>query len=340
MNHLNPSDADCNTGVRTSELSASLQQIAHLLVLVSFYLSVRLPAEITLPHREYPLATISTPANSYAAKEGPFPDSISGTSSSNSPSGPRHGQIKQLPRPKPRPLYIVPDNSQIRVLEVAKTEPAVFNHFLEGICLLAWDIAWLCRSQGLYEGTESWGGICNVGRNLCQLLLSPEMPTSLPRVNSSRDVKDRPKGAKNASNTPLQRSRSTPKLGQYSHTSAHSFLGAAEAQDFVRGWKLGKHTLIVDSLKKTLIAEMHNAEWELLHEEEWDDGGEQFSKDETVVVRNGTLNESKFDSARSILTARPDDGDDDADGGQPRDLIRAKGTSGWTRLRSRTNEPG
>src|SRR5271156_161939 len=140
--------------MRLIELSASLSSTAHLLVLVSFYLSIRLPAEITLPHRDYPLPTIFTPANSYAGREVPFPGTTPTPSSSNSPATSRHDDLRPMPRP--RPLFLESKDFEEKVPQFARKDPVAFSFFLEAISLLAWDVAWLCRSQGYHAGTETW----------------------------------------------------------------------------------------------------------------------------------------------------------------------------------------
>jgi hypothetical protein len=318
--------------MKLTELSASLSSTAHLLVLVSFYLSIRLPAEITLPHRDYPLPTIFMPANSYAGREVPFPGTTP-TPSSNSPATPRHGDLRPMPRP--RPLFLESKDLEEKVPQFAKRDPTAFNFFLEAISLLAWDVAWVCRTQGFHAGTETWEDVCNIGGNLWQLLLSQPQSAGLMRVLSSREVQNRNKTGKDIATAGLIKSTPVPKLGSVSHSSAYSFLGSAEAQELLRGWKLSKYTMIVDPLKKSLIGEMNNAEWELLQEQEWDDGGEKFDGDAAVHVRNKNMDGNNFDDARSIMTAvtrveeHVENPDDSSGTG------RVKGTSGWTKVRGR-----
>jgi Vacuolar sorting 38 and autophagy-related subunit 14 len=319
--------------MRLIELSASLSSTAHLLVLVSFYLSIRLPAEITLAHRDYPLPTIFTPANSYAGREVSFPGTTPTPSFSNSPVMSRHGDLRPVPRP--RPLFIESKDLEEKVPQFAKKDPIAFNFFLEAISLLAWDVAWVCRTQGFHAGTEKWEDVCNIGKNLWQLLLSQPQSPGLMRVLSSRDVQNRNKNGKENAAAGLPKSTPVPKLGSVSHSSAYSFLGSAEAQELVRGWKMSKYTMIVDPLKKTLIGEMNNAEWELLQEQEWDDGGERFDGDAAVHIRNKNLDGHNFDDARSIMTAvtRVEENAENADDSSG--TGRVKGTSGWTKVRGR-----
>lgn len=98
---------------------------------------------------------------------------------------------------------------------------------------------------------------------------------------------------------------------------------------------MSKYTMIVDPLKKTLIGEMNNAEWELLQEQEWDDGGERFDGDAAVHVKNKFMDGHTFDDARSIMTAvnRAEENIENAEdsGGTG----RVKGTSGWMKVRGR-----
>jgi Vacuolar sorting 38 and autophagy-related subunit 14 len=327
---------------KVNELTTALTSTARLVVTVAFYLSIRLPAEITLPGRNYPLPTILTPANSYQGRDIPFPGTTPTPSSANSPTTSRHSDVKPLPRP--RPLFIEPENLKDKIPNVAKRDPTAFAFFVEGISLLAWDIAWLCRSQGMYAGTESLEDVCNMGRNLWNLLMAPPQSPALLRVLSGRDVRQERPSTPNTNLTGPQRAS---KLGHFSHDSAHP--SPDSGVDFLRGWKLPKYTMIVDPLKRALIGEMSNAEWEMLEKEEWDDGGEQFRDDEAVFVKNRnsaeTEGRSSFDDARSIMTARTErrseDRADETDvkkdtaNGDVTGPPRIKGTSGWTKLKNR-----
>jgi hypothetical protein len=70
---------------------------------------------------------------------------------------------------------------------------------------------------------------------------------------------------------------------------------------------------------------MNNAEWELLDEQEWDDGGEKM--DDAVVVRTRAMDLNAFDDARSVMTP----------GGNEEDT-KGKGKSGWTKLKNRNEQ--
>lgn len=306
-----------------SQVTTSLTNVARLLVLVAHYLALRLPAEITLPHHEYPLATIFTPSQSYSNRKVPFPGTTAVQSSTASPTASRTGDVNPLPRP--RPLFI-----EKKLPRLAREDPATYKFFVEGVSLLAWDVAWVCRTQGVPGGTESWEEICAIGRNLWQLLIAPLPSPTLLRVLSSRDVQ-RQKSGKEASHQALSRTKSLPKFGQFSHGTAHSFLGGAAGLELMRGWNFSKPTTVIDPLKKALLSEMNNAEWELLDEQEWDQG-QPSREDDAVVVRNKAMDESALDKAESVMTAHPlsEEGDhaEDLSG-------KARGVSGWTKVRGR-----
>lgn len=322
---LFPADINCPPGLTAAEVSAVLSSIVHLICLVTFYLGVRLPAELSTGNRTYPLSTISLPAGSYITRKVDYSTlfSASPLDSSNVPTY----ATKPL---RPRPLFINTEDPEAPVARVARKDPAAFNLFLEGVSLLAWDLAWLCRSQGLEAGTETWEEVCDIGRNLWQLLLSPPQSAALMRVLSGRDIQNRQRSDQGIKNPVQEASRPEMKLGAQSHASAYSFLGAPNTIDPLRGWKLTKHTMIMDSLKKTLFAEISNAEWELLGEKEWDDGGEQF--DEAVFVQTRAAGGRDIDDARSIMTTRERH---DTAANHIQDTGKAKGTSGWTKVKSR-----
>lgn len=298
---------------RPEELTTALTNLAHLLVLTSHYLAVRLPAEITLPHRAYPLPTIFSPAQSYSSKDIPFPGTSSSQSSSSSILTGRHDQAGR-PIPRARPLYI-----EQKLPKVAHDDPNQYNHFIEGVSLLAWDLAWLCRTQGFFEGTESWEGICCVGKNIYQLLTPrPSWMQSAKSDQRSDERTDLQKAG--PSETPpssndktLRRQKSLGHLGKFSHGSAHFFLGSLEGHSLFRGWRYSRFSLIVDHLKKTLLGEMTGAEWELLDEKEFADSNQETTDGETVIIEKETTNDME--------------GKND----------RPRGVSGWTKVRERSS---
>ncbi|OLN81698.1 hypothetical protein CCHL11_06956 [Colletotrichum chlorophyti] len=239
-------------------LSTSLANIAHILTLTSHYLSLRLPAEITLPHRDYPRPTIFNLASSYQHGDVPFP----GTSVIPSlASEERDSQPHYVPRP--RPLYV---DKSLPLL--AKEDPAAHSLFLEGVTLLAYDIAWVCSTQGVSVGDRnSFEDVCNMGRNLYNLLIGQQLHSTqtgriYPPAASSPATKHE---------TPEQEEigKAHSWMGRYSHGTAHAFLGSADGSEFVRNFKLPNPLKLADKLKKKLISEVAIPEWEVLEDDAW-----------------------------------------------------------------------
>jgi len=313
------------SNVRCADLTAVLGSVAHLVLLVAFYLGVRLPAEITLQARDYPLPTINIPSASYRGRRQDFPAPGSAMSVSSSPSASRHELGTSL---KSRPLFVGSDSRDERIVNFQKSEPQAFNIFIEGIALLAWDVAWLCRSQGFTAGTNSWEEICNVGKNLHQLLIANPQAPSIARIQSDRNVLKRPGQSRKSSSPSYDiRNESTGKLGQNTDLSAASQAAKAYQSETLRSWAFLSWQAVALSLRKTLLTEITSAEWELLQDEEWDDGGEQF--DEAVFVKTRALDGQQYDDARSIMTTRTRQDD------EPPSSARTPGTSGWTKLKQR-----
>lgn len=311
---------------RCAELNAVLSSVAHLLILVSFYLSVRLPNEITLPHRDSPLPTILKAENSYAVRDQGYTSKAAGKSSTSSPSTSRHEELHTTARP--RPLSIGSGERDERILHVFDSESGVFGLFLEGYSLLAQNVAWLCRSQGLRSGTETWEDVSDIGKNLWQLLLAP--PQRVPE--NGEPTNSRLKFHKKPSRKALGTAAPELRLGQGSQASAHSFLGPPGS--LATDYRLPGLVVMAAGLRNTLYADIKDAEWEVFHEDEWDDGTEQF--DEAVHIRTRAMNGNDFDDARSIMTTRTRLGDDDKASTTPSEAsAKTAGTSGWTRVKSR-----
>lgn len=313
--------SDVSAGATPAQISTSLSNIAHLLVLVSHYLSLRLPAEITLPHRNHPTATIYSFAASYNSR-----DSFDGSDTTH-PSTPSPTASRTDPRtqPRPRPLFI--DKPLPRL---AKEDPGTYALFLEGASLLAWDVAWLCRTQGINLASDSWEDVCNIGKGMWQLLVAPPAQTStLMRAFAGRDTQAKMKPTKDSPQTTIQRTKSFPMLGHYSHGTVHSFLAASEGVDFMRTWKLPTPTKIADKLKANLLGEMASAEWEVLEEKEWFDGNAE--TDQPLDPKNppGSSPNTHAESAEQGAEGQQASVQATNDGRRP------KGTSGWTKLNSR-----
>lgn len=271
------------------ELSASLAAVAQLLVRVAAYLGIRLPAEITLPHNDYPQPTIFSPASSYQGKKVPFPGSTPSHSSSNSPEASRTLDPR-IHLPKPRTLFV-----DRPLAHLAAEDAPAYSAFIEGVSLLAYNVAWLCRTQGMKESFKQWEDVCPIGRNLFRLLISQETYVS-PRAENPLD--------KDISISKSSRStfrRAPVGFGHLSHATSHSFLNMAENAQYISGWSVSP-TKILDELKAYLLAEQQAQEWDVVNQKEWEDM-ESISAEDPIMVGDNRRGNTGVDDGRKRLTA-------------------------------------
>jgi hypothetical protein len=304
-------------------LSASLAAVAQLLVRVAAYLGIRLPAEIALPHNDYPQPTIFSITSSYQGKKVPFPGTTFSGSSGNSPEASRTLDPRTL-LPKPRALFI-----DRPLAHLSAEDPPAYSSFIEGVSLLSYNVAWLCRTQGMKETFKDWDDVGPMGRNLYRLLILQE--TYVPR--RPENPLDRDVNTPKSSASPLRR---TPVgLGQLSHATSHSSLTIAENAQYLNGWSLTP-TKILDELKAYLLAEQQAQEWDVLNQKEWEDM--ENTVEEAPVMVGDKRRNAGLDDGRSVVTSSTANGskrDDVSDGGVPE---RKRGTSGWTKVKSRSED--
>ena len=241
------------------------------------------------------------------------------------------------PTPRPRPLFVNTDHAEAPVGTMIKTDPAGFALLLDGLALLAWNLAWLCRTQGMTTGTETWEDVCNIGKNLWHLLLAPPQPLALKRANSSQEVPGRKGSPRLANGSSELSTEPLLQLGSQSHSSTHAFLGLRNAMRPIQKWTFDTHKAIGDSLRKLILEQVNNADWEMLDKEEWDDGAEQFH-DAVVVTTRAAAAERTIDDARSIMTALEHHPEVDRPIPSAEERNRTRGTSGWTKLKNREKE--
>lgn len=279
---------------------------------------------MTLPHRDYPLATIFKPDHSYRDRDVPFPGYTPFQSSVNSPAGSR--MLDPRPLPHPRPLYV-----HRELPKLFKEDVNSFSLFVEGVTLLAWNVAWLCKTQGI-SGFTSWTDICPVGRNLYQLLaMSPKQVFT--RIASSSGRTNRVVGLKEAATSSTQDGPTL--IGQFSHSTAHSF-GATEGSEMMRNWRLQNPQRAWDKVRSYLVAEMQGAEWEVVQVKEWDNEG-SLAEEEPVLVggrkwalTNGRTIAGK--AAPDTTASKPPPAENS------NEVVKVRGANGWTKLRSRSGE--
>ncbi|KAK8256640.1 UV radiation resistance protein and autophagy-related subunit 14-domain-containing protein [Phyllosticta capitalensis] len=297
-----------------AQVTTSLTLLAGLVVRVANYLAIRLPAEITLPHKDYPLPTVFPPSSSYTYKDVPFPGSAS-QSSANSPDASRTLD-HQRPLPHPRPLYI-----DRKLPQLASEDPVAFSLFVEGVTLLAWNIAWLCRSQGISSGFNEWEDICPLGKNVWRLLIDEANSTLATLESENAKARTDPK-AKSSQGGEVT-------MGYFSHGTSKGFLGSAEGTSFMKGWKFQTPARAIDKVKSYLLGEMQGAEWEVLDEKEWE-------VEEEVAARTNKEDNGgsvkRASSGTTLSSAGPGYGSTDERQGKTR------GTNGWTKLKSRNDE--
>ncbi|KAL9130500.1 MAG: hypothetical protein Q9217_001320 [Psora testacea] len=319
-----------NLDAPPSYVTTSLTHVANLVHLISHHLSLKLPAEISLPHNAYPLATILSPHVSYTAKYLPFPGSTQVDSSPTSPTASRHVQPRTTPRP--RPLYL-----KKKLSCLAKDDPLTYAYVVEGITLLAWDIAWLCKTQGLGVGDGSWEEICAVGKNLWQLLLAPSArPIISKRAPSQSTAQKSPRSRTSTAMKEQQASKEVkerPPMGYFSHGTTYGFLGAAQGNEYMRDWRLQNPVKVIDKVKAMLLAERTGAEWEMLEGNEWEaeeaEGPAGMAKQETQAKR--------MEETSILVKAVTDDGMviENVRREREREGMKGKGTAGWMKVKSR-----
>lgn len=287
-------------------ISASMDNICRFLGICCHYLSVRLPAEIIQPHNDFPHPAILPIGSSYRPSLPSYPGLQLANTASRAKSIATEGskpRLLQLDRPLPQ---LLKEDSKAAVL------------FIEGVSLLAYDIAWLCRTQG--AGTlNAFDEICDLGRNLHQLF-------------SNKDKKGRPVLNRNISSATGKTERSAvdlengkPTLGSWSHGSSKNSLAAPQADDQLPEWKLSI-TKFVDHLKSYLRNEAARAEWDIITDTEWD---EELEHEKPVLVGG-----YKRSPAMSVMTVKPSDGDDEVVvAGNVADKAK-----GWMKVRGRGGE--
>ena len=314
-----------------AQVTTSATNLAHLIHLVSHYLSLRLPAEITLPHRDYPFPTIFSPSSSYSGRDAPFPGSTPSHSSNNSPSASRYADQRSLP--KPRPLHL-----DKKLSALARDDQVAYAAFVEGITFLAWDVAWLCKTQGLNVGDGSWEEVCAIGRNLWQFLLAPLTRPPASREATIRDSPRKPavsQPSRGGARPPLEASKELPPQGQFSHGTSYGFLAAAAGSDYMSTWRLQSSIKIIEKVKTMLLAERTGAEWEILEGNEWEvEENEADAKREPNLVNRFSVEEmGVLVKAEASGETHGGDGAEDIerDGGE----AKGRSTSGWMKLKNR-----
>ncbi|KAF2155904.1 hypothetical protein K461DRAFT_274957 [Myriangium duriaei CBS 260.36] len=274
-----PDLRELNT-VHPDVINASLAHITRLLATTSHYLGIRLPAEIIPPHADFPQPAIYSLQSSYGNKTG---------------------KLRHLSIAKPLPL-------------LAKEESPIYNLFVDGLVLLAYDIAWLCRTQGLINIT-TWEDLCAIGPNLYNLFLGEQSHVYSSNTNSDSQLKN---GA------------NLPRLGEFSHANTSADVTNHQVTNLLSRWEMPSLAQIQDKVKSYLLTEISGAEWEMLDEKEW----EEEREDERAVLVGGARWSLAAGAASrmgvSYMTTAQD----------PEDATQLKDESGkgWMKLKVRSGE--
>lgn len=305
-------------------VSETFDNVARLSNLCAYYLGVRLPGEILLPHEKFPRAAIMPEKSSYKHSKIAFP----GLSSSQS-SSPTESRFVDQNLPRPRPLWLEKPLAQL-----VKEDPKSYSLYIEGVTMLAYNVAWLCKSQGV-DGINNFDDICAIGRNLYHLLLAqhrksqPYRPTiDRTSTGTSSKVTAVP-GAREVAQQPT----STIRLGVFSHNSAENNLAAAEGGELMKTWHLSSSVRLADKLRGHLLAEISGAEWTLVDEEEWNEERE----DELPVLVGGSRRpfEPRHHPAMSVMTVVAHDGAEEDRSSSAAETKQRKQSSGWMKVRGR-----
>lgn len=164
---------------------------------------------------------------------------------------------------------------------------------MEAVSLLAYDVVWLCRTQGI-PVADSLDDFASIGRNMYNLLINSSMQRNQQQRHQqqsqhSLEPSDTTVGGSGSDNPEQQQAadltRTAPRMGLYSHGTLHTSLATAAGNKLTRSFAMVNPVKLADQLKAKLAHEMHpTAEWELIHNEE--DGaslGEDALEDAVMV---------------------------------------------------------
>lgn len=289
-----------------THVNACLDNICHLLGVWCHYLSIRLPAEIILPHNDFPHPAILSERSSYKATDISYPAPLAHQSSSPSAS-----RVLQEHRSQPRPRLLHLDRP---LAVLAKQDPKAFGLFVEGTMLLAWDLAWLCRSQGITT-INSFDDVCDVGRNIW--LLSHAQQDS----GSNRDRRER--AATEGASRTRKPATGPLRFGSFSHGNLRHCITSHEGLTLMQEWRLSQPHRLIDKLRNHLLIEITGAEWDVVNDNDF----EEEADDELAVLVGGHKALGCGHPAMSVMSIATH-----------HDTSKPKGGHGWTKVRGRSED--
>lgn len=196
-------------------------------------------------------------------------------------------------------------------------DKAVYTTFVEAVAHLGYNVAWLCRLQGMKDEVVTWEDACNVGKNLHRLLKS--RATRNPQRPENPLDKDIPQSRSSSYATKLPLG-----LGELAHSTSHSFALDGENVQRLGDWSVTPWKL-KSRLKSYLYAEEQTKDWDNLDPKEWADM-ENAIKDDPVMVGKRQGEGDK----KSYISNFPSIADHAA--------AEERKTNGWTRVKSRNEE--
>lgn len=308
-------------------VSASLDNVCRFLGICCHYLSIRLPAEIILPHNDFPHAAILPRDSSYQSGSIPYPKS--GSSQTPSPTASR---VLSGSSNLSRPRLLQLDRA---LPQLQKEDEKARSFFLEGVALLAYDVAWLCYSQGS-DTFKTYEDALAIGRNLHQLFPGKESHHP-PRPSLNRNISTAANVNERASSPATSIPR--PTFGTHSHASTRHNLAGHEGFELFHpyentDWNISLIKLS-DKLKASLRNEIARTEWHFVNDKEWDD---ELEEEQPVLVGGAMRAYDTKGPAMSVLSVKPSDGMDDEDSFAGGAAAKAKGNSGWMKIRGRGGE--
>ena len=222
---------------------------------------------------------------------------------------------------------------------LVKDDPSAYMDFVKGVTLLAWNVAWLCKTQGFDVGDASWEEVCDMDKNLRKLLGTRRSPSTARTV--VKDLRGKPSGERNPQ-TLLQvppgpqhdvASKEFHLFGQFSHNTVLSNLTQASGAEHMRGWRLRDSDKLVERVKYMLQCDRTGAGWEILDGKEWE-------------IESPLVNHAIQDPANEALTivvdptsqatnSLSDEASRSKTPSEQHEHEQVKSTSGWTKLKSR-----
>lgn len=230
-----------------------------------------------------------------------------------------------------RPLYLKKQLSSL-----AKDDPQTYAAFVEGVTLLAWNIAWLCKTQGIDVGEDSWEEVSNIGKNLWRLIAAEQarqQPTAPAQEGAPNAKSQDPSSAVLQRSRPSAHTNSPTAFGQWSHDTAYSNLTSAVGSEHMRKWRLQDPMKVIERVKHMLLSDRTGAGWEILEGKEWETESmirkhttpSAVVDGSTVAVDNGVAHSGDVQDPKSSPSNPPSEVSQD----------KTRGTSGWTKLKSR-----